>query len=169
MGMKVFLTTPVSKDNTHGRWVLLPIRQERIGGILQRMNYATEQPEFFVSDETADIVILRGTVSSYSEAVRLNNLARDISSLSEHDENIFCALMECESQPDISTAEQMLKQLSKWELLDGIDTDETLGKFFADVWSKKVPYSDNSSIGIYIRNRYKCVFTSFGCLICGLE
>lgn len=36
MGMKVFLTTPVSKDNTHGRWVLLPVRQERIGGYPQK-------------------------------------------------------------------------------------------------------------------------------------
>ena len=169
MSIKVFLSTSITKNNSVGKWLLLPARQEQLGTILKKINYGIEPADFFVTDEKAEIAYMRGTISSYLEAVRLNNLARDVRSLSEHEENIFYALMECECLPNISIAERILKQLCKWELLYGIDTDAALGKFFVEHHNQAVKDSDYTNLGIYIRSQHKCIFTSFGCLIQNLQ
>lgn len=165
MSIKVFLSTSVTKNNSAGKWLLLPARQERLGTILQKLNCGIEPPDFFVTDEKAEITYMRGTINSYLKAVRLNNLARDLHALSEHEENIFYALMECEYLPDISIAERILKQLCKWELLYGIDTDAALDKFFVEHHNQAVKDSDYTNLGIDIRSQHKCIFTSLGCLI----
>ena len=169
MSIKVFLSTSVAKNNSAGKWLLLPARQERLGTILQKLNYGTEPPDFFVTDEKAEITYMRGTISSYLEVVRLNNLARDLHSLSEHEENIFYALMECECLPNISIAERILKRLHKWELLYGIDNDTTLGKFFSEYYNQAIKDSDYTNLGVHIRSQHKCIFTSLGCLIANLQ
>ncbi len=169
MSIKVFLSTSVTKNNFAGKWLLLPARQERLGTILKKLNCGIEPPDFFVTDEKAEITYMRGTISSYLELVCLNNLARDLHTLSEHEENIFYALMECECLPNISIAERILKQLYRWELLYGIDTDAALGKFFSEYHNQAIKDSDYTNLGVHIRSQHKCIFTSLGCLIADLQ
>ena len=162
MSMKLFLTTSITSGSHTGKWVLLPARETRLPFLLERMGMETKPVDYFLTDNEASIVFLRGSVSDFLEVLRLNELAKSIRRLTESQEKAFCALMEYECCPDLKTTEDIITdQLSKWELVEGIDSDELLRGHLSEQYGREVSSSEVTRLrrlGIFR-------FTSYGCLI----
>ncbi|HHY29034.1 hypothetical protein A7W90_05785 [Clostridium sp. Bc-iso-3] len=163
--MKVFLTTPIKYHYPSGKWMLLPVPEIQLKNIIDELSYGTKITEYMITDYNADIVILHDAIDSYKKASQLNEVAKVIHNLSKHDEDILCALMECEYHANIDKVKDIIKQLPTWELLGGIDSDDALGKLFAEANKHNSSITDYSDFGKYIRSQHTCIYTSMGCLI----
>ena len=162
MSMKLFLTTSLINGNRTGKWVLLPVREMRLPFLLERMGMETQPIDYFLTNNEASVVFLRGSVSDFLDVQRLNELAKAIRKLNESQEKEFCALLEYECCPDLNTAESIITdQLSKWELVEGIDSDESLREYLSKQYGREV--SSDEVTRLRRLNVFR--FTTYGCLI----
>lgn len=162
MSMKLFLTTSLTNGNHIGKWVLLPVRETRLPFLLERLGIQNQPIDYFLTDNEASTVFLRGSVSDYLEVLCLNELAKSIRNLTESQEKEFCALMEYECCPDLKTAEDIISnQLSKWELVEGVDSDESLRECLSEQYGREVLISEVTRL----RKLNIFRFTTYGCLI----
>ena len=162
MSMKLFLTTSLASGSHTGKWVLLPVRETRLPFLLERLGMETKPVDYFLTDNEASTVFLRGSVSEYLEVLRLNELAKAIRNLTKCQEKGFCALMEYECCPNLETTKDIIvNQLSKWELVEGIDSDESLREYLSEQYGREVLISEVSRL----RKLNIFRFTTYGCLI----
>lgn len=162
MSMKLFLTTSLANSSCIGKWVLLPVRETRLPFLFDRMGIQTQLVDYFLTDREASTVFLRGSVSNYQEVLCLNKLAKAICNLTETQENEFCALMEYECCPDIKTAQDIItNQLPKWELVEGVDSDESFRAYLSEQYGREVSISEVSRL----RKLKIFIITTFGCLV----
>lgn len=162
MSMKLILTTSVTSGRNIGKWIILPFGERRLPSMLDILNMRTAPVDYLLTDREASTVFFRGTVSSYLEVLRLNELAKAINSLTDNQEKAFCALMECECSQDVKAAEDIISnQLPKWELVEGIDSDDSLREYLSELYGREVLINEV----LRLRKLNIFIFTTYGCLI----
>lgn len=153
-----------------GEWVKLPIPKDKLQEVLDRIGINEQYEEYFISDYETLFANLH--ISEYSSLSELNQLAEKIDELADCDYAKLGAVLESESCMTIAGILEIIDELDRFDLLDGIDTDYAIGEYFAEVGDllHGIPdhiqrYFDFESYGRDIRLELNTCLTSFGLVI----
>ena len=151
--------------------VKLPIDKEKLQDVLDHIGIDGQQyEEVFISDYESTLSNLH--ISEYASIQELNELAEKIDALADYDYEKLGAVLECESCMTIAEILKIIDELDSFDLLTEVDTDETLGEYYADVGCifHGIPdsisrYFDFEAYGRDIRLESNMCFTSYGVVI----
>jgi antirestriction protein len=171
--MKIFITNLGKYCEGHlvGKWVQLPISDDKLGEVLKEIGIDEYYEETFISDCENDIIGLNEVVSEYSSISVLNKLAQRLEELSADDARKLGAVLEYEACTSVEEVLAILDKLDEFELVIGVSDDETLGYYYAEeLCSIEIPehlknYMDYEAYGRDIRLESSCLYTSFGFLL----
>lgn len=153
-----------------GEWVKLPVDQNELQNVLNRIGINEQYEEYFITDYETLFSNLH--INEYASISNLNTLAERIDSLADSDYDKLAAVLECEGNTSISEIIELIDDLDNFDLLEGVDTDYAIGEHFAeesfllhDVPDSISRYFDYESYGRDIRLELNCCITSFGLVI----
>ena len=153
-----------------GEWVKLPIPEDKLQEVLDRIGIDDQYEEYFITDYESNFPNLQ--ISEYASIDELNTLAELIDSLTDWDYDKLGAVLEAESSVSIAEILEIVTELDSFDLLADIDDDEVLGEYYADCGCifQDVPehiqqYFDFEAYGRDIRLELNCCFTSYGVVI----
>lgn len=153
-----------------GEWVKLPVAKNELHNVLCRIGINEQYEEYFISDYETLFSNLH--ISEYASINDLNKLAEKIEELSDYDYDKLAAVLECEGNTSIAEVVELIEALENFDLLEGVDTDDTIGEYFADesfllygIPDHIKRYFDYESYGRDIRMELNCCVTSFGLVI----
>lgn len=153
-----------------GEWVKLPIPEDKLQEVLDRIGIDDQYEEYFITDYESNFPNLQ--ISEYASIDELNTLAERIDSLTDWDYDKLGAVLEAESSVSIAEILEIVTELDSFDLLADIDDDEVLGEYYADCGCifQDVPehiqqYFDFEAYGRDIRLELNCCFTSYGVVI----
>lgn len=153
-----------------GEWVKLPIPEDKLQEVLDRIGIDDQYEEYFITDYESNFPNLQ--ISEYASIDELNTLAERIDSLTDWDYDKLGAVLEAESSVSIAEILEIVTELDSFDLLVDIDDDEVLGEYYADCGCifQDVPehiqqYFDFEAYGRDIRLELNCCFTSYGVVI----
>ena len=97
--MKIFITNlgKYCEGYLVGKWVQLPISDDKLGEVLKQIGINEYYEEYFISDCENDIIGLSDVISEYSSISVLNKLAQRIEELSADDTKKLGAVLEYEA------------------------------------------------------------------------
>ena len=153
-----------------GQWVQLPIPEDKLNEVLERIGINEEYEEYFITDSEAEIPNLE--INQYASLGELNQLAAKLDELTEYDSKKLSAILEWEAQTSVSGIIEIIENIDSYDLLTDIDSDEALGEYFAIDCQMffAVPenlryYIDYEKYGRDLRLSMDCCYTSFGTII----
>lgn len=153
-----------------GEWVKLPVAKSELHNVLCRIGINEQYEEYFISDYETLFSNLH--ISEYASINDLNKLAEKIEELSDYDYDKLAAVLECEGNTSIVEVIELVEALDNFDLLEGVDTDDAIGEYFADesfllygIPDHIKRYFDYESYGRDIRMELNCCVTSFGLVI----
>lgn len=153
-----------------GEWVKLPVDKCDLQHVLDRIGINERYEEYFITDYEALLPNLH--IGEYASISDLNDFAERIDSLADCDYNKLAAVLESEGSEKISEILELMDELDNFELLEGVDTDYTIGEYFADdtfllygVPDYVKRYFDFESYGRDIRLELNCCVTSYGLVV----
>ena len=126
MSMKVFLTNLGKYNEGYliGMWVKLPVPQDKLDEVMEKIGINEEYEEYFITDFETDFTGMRDVISEYSSIVALNNLSEKIEDLSEDEQEKLDAVLECECCHSISDVLVLIEELDSFDLLPDVYDDE---------------------------------------------
>lgn len=154
-----------------GRWLKLPASKEALEKVLDEIGINEMYEEYFIIDSESDILGINNAINEFSSIQKLNELAECLELLPADDERKLEAILEYESCSSATELIEIIENLDNYDLLDGVDTEEDLGYYFADeLCCINIPenikcYFDYEAYGRDIRLEGAGIFTSFGFLI----
>lgn len=171
--MKIFITNlgKYVEGYLVGKWVQLPISDEKLDEVLKQIGINEYYEEYFISDCENDIIGLSDVISEYSSISVLNKLAQRIEELSADDAKKLGAVLEYEACTSVEEVLAILDKLDEFELVIGVSDDETLGYYYAEeLGGIEIPehlknYIDYEALGRDVRLENSCLYTSFGFLL----
>lgn len=154
-----------------GTWVKLPVSEESLEKVLKEIGINEMYEEYFITDSESEIVGISDIINEFSSIEKLNELAECLELLSSDEERKLEAILEYESCSSATELIDIIEEMENYDLLDGIDTEEALGYYYADeLCCINIPenikcYFDYERYGGDIRLEGNGIFTSFGFLI----
>lgn len=153
-----------------GQWVQLPIPEDKLNEVLEKIGINEEYEEYFITDSEAEIPNLE--INQYASLGELNQLAAKLDELTEYDCKKLSAILEWDAQSSVAGIIELIENLDSYDLLTDIDSDEALGEYYAiecQMFSA-VPenlryYIDYEKYGRDLRLSLDCCYTSFGTII----
>lgn len=90
--MKIFLTNlgKYNEGELVGEWVELPVSQEELQEVFERIGINEEYEEYFITDHECDLY----EVGEYENIDKLNDIAQRIKELGEEESNVVKALIQ---------------------------------------------------------------------------
>lgn len=170
--IKIFVTNlgRYNEGCLMGEWVKLPIPEDKLQEVLDRIGIDDQYEEYFITDYESNFPNLQ--ISEYASIDELNTLAERIDSLTDWDYDKLGAVLEAESSVSIDEILEIVTDLDSFDLLADIDDDEALGEYYADCGCifQGVPehiqrYFDFEAYGRDIRLELNCCLTSYGVVI----
>lgn len=169
--IKIFVTNlgRYNEGCLMGEWVKLPIPEDKLQEVLDRIGIDDQYEEYFITDYESNFPNLQ--ISKYASIDELK-LAERIDSLKDWDYDKLGAVLEAESSVSIAEILEIVTDLDSFDLLADIDDDEALGEYYADCGCifQGVPehiqrYFDFEAYGRDIRLELNCCLTSYGVVI----
>ena len=154
-----------------GEWVKLPIDESNLYRVLDRIGInAAGYEEFFISDYESIFTNLR--INEYTSITELNSLAEKVEGLADWERDKLAAVLESEGNTSIADVIELIDDLDSFDLLEGIDSDYSIGEYFAEesfllygLPDIATRYFDYESFGRDIRLDSNCCVTSYGLVI----
>ena len=153
-----------------GEWVKLPVDQNELQNVLNRIGINEQYEEYFITDYETLFSNLH--INEYSSIREINDLAERIDSLADCDYDKLAAVLESEGSTSVSEVIELIDALDSFDLLEGVDTDHAIGEHFAEegfllygIPDSISRYFDYESYGRDIRLELNCCITSFGLVI----
>lgn len=174
MGKMVVYLTNLGRYNEgvlQGRWLKLPASEEALEKVLDEIGINEMYEEYFITDSESDIIGINNVINEFSNIQKLNELAECLELLSVDEERKLEAILEYESCSSATELIEIIEDMENYDLLDGIDTEEALGYYYADeLCCIEIPenikcYFDYEAYGRDIRLEGNGIFTSCGYLI----
>ena len=168
-GINIFLTNlgRYNEDSLMGEWVRLPVPDEKLDEVLERIGINGEYEEYFITDFEASFANLN--LSEYTSIEALNGFAARLEELDRWDEEKLAAVLEYESVSSITDIMDIIEHLDDFEVLTDVEDDEGLGRYYAEECCtiEAIPahlrsYFDYESYGRDIRLESTGCFTSYG-------
>lgn len=113
-----------------GEWVKLPVPDDRLSEVLERIGINGEYDEYFITDYEASFANLN--ISEYACIEELNDFARRLDEVEVWDIDKLCAVLEMEEPTSIADIVDIIENLDDFDLLVGVEDDQALGEYFAD-------------------------------------
>lgn len=90
--MKIYLTNlgKYNEGELIGEWVELPVSQEELQKVFERIGISEEYEEYFITDYECDLY----EVGEYENIDKLNDIAQRIKELGEEESNVVKALIQ---------------------------------------------------------------------------
>ena len=174
MGKMVVYLSNLGRYNEgvlQGRWLKLPASKEALEKVLDEIGINEMYEEYFITDSESDIIGINNVINEFSNIQKLNELAECLELLSEDEERKLEAILEYESCSSATELIEIIEDMENYDLLDGIDTEEALGYYYADeLCCINIPenikcYFDYEAYGRDIRLEGNGIFTSYGYLV----
>ena len=171
MGKMVVYLSNLGRYNEgvlQGRWLKLPASKEALEKVLDEIGINEMYEEYFITDSESDIIGINNVINEFSNIQKLNELAECLELLSEDEERKLEAILEYESCSSATELIEIIEDMENYDLLDGIDTEEALGYYYADeLCCIYIPenikcYFDYEAYGRDIRLEGNGIFTSYG-------
>lgn len=167
--IKIFLTNlgRYNEGYLMGEWIKLPVPDDKLDEVLERIGINGEYEEYFITDFEAPFANLN--ISEYASIEELNDFARRLDEVEEWDNDKLCAILEMESPTGIAGVLDIIEHLDDFDLLAGVEDDEELGRTYAEELGtlSAIPehlqtYFDYEAYGRDIRLESTGCFTSYG-------
>ena len=174
MGKMVVYLTNLGRYNEgvlQGRWLKLPASKEALEKVLDEIGINEMYEEYFITDSESDIIGINNVINEFSNIHKLNELAECLELLSADEERKLEAILEYESCSSATELIEIIEEMENYDLLDGVDTEEALGFYYADeLCCIDIPesikcYFDYEAYGRDIRLEGNGIFTSYGYLV----
>ena len=153
-----------------GEWVKLPVDQNELQKVLDRIGINDQYEEYFITDYETLFSNLH--INEYASIKDLNDFASRIDSLADYDYDKLAAILESEGSSSISEIIEIIDELDSFDLLEGVDSDYAIGEHFADegfllygIPDNVKRYFDYESYGRDIRLELNCCVTTYGLVI----
>lgn len=153
-----------------GEWVQLPVPDDKLQEVLDRIGINDEYEEYFITDSESELSNME--ISQYASLSSLNELAERIEELADYDYEKLAAILEWESHLSVTEILDIIEDLDSFDLLTEVEDDEGLGYYFSEVCSTfdTVPdnlrcYIDMERFGRDLRLELNCCYTSYGAII----
>lgn len=150
-----------------GEWVKLPVPDDRLGEVLERIGINGEYQEYFITDYEASFANLN--LSEYTSIEALNGFAARLEELDGWAVEKLAAVLEYESVSSITDIMGIIDHLDDFEVLTDVETDEDMGRYYAEELGTldEVPdylrgYFDYEAYGRDIRLVSSGCYTSYG-------
>ncbi len=171
--MSVYLTNlgRYVEGSLIGEWVNLPVGDDELKKVFQRIGINKRYEEWFITDYDVDICNMSNVVGEYSSLKALNKLAVKLDELDYWEKEKLRAVIEAESPSDIATIIEMIENLDDWDLLIAIYNEEDLGFYYAeeccciDIPENLKSYFDYAAFGRDVHLEGTGAFTESGYLI----
>ena len=150
-----------------GEWVKLPVPDDRLSEVLERIGINGEYEEYFITDYEPSFANLN--LSEYTSVEALNRFAARLEELESWEVEKLAAVLEYESVSSITDIMDIIDHLDEFDILADVEDDEDLGRYYAEELGtlSAVPehlrsYFDFESYGRDIRLESVGCFTSYG-------
>lgn len=150
-----------------GEWVKLPVPDDRLDEVLERIGINGEYEEYFITDYEASFANLN--LSEYTSIEALNGFANRLDELESWEVEKLAAVLEYESVSSITDIMDIIDHLDEFVILADVEDDEGLGRYYAEKFCtlEAVPehlrsYFDYESYGRDIRLESVGCYTSYG-------
>ena len=171
--MSIYLTNLGKYNEGYlvGEWVNLPIEEDELNKVFQRICINERYEEWFISDYEAKLSGISNAIGEYSNFNALNELAEKLDNLCEWEKEKLQAILEAESISCLTDICEAIDSLDNWDLLSDVKTNEDLGYYYAeeccciDIPKNIKNYFDYESFGRDIHLEGNGTFTSCGYLI----
>ncbi len=116
--IKIFITNLGKYNEGYlvGEWIALPADKEAVQALFDRIGINEEYEEYFITDYETDLPI---DIGEYENVFRLNELAEQLSELSEHELKKYKAILETGFW---SKHDDIINRLDYYNLMEDIKT-----------------------------------------------
>lgn len=150
-----------------GEWVKLPVPDDRLNEVLERIGINGEYEEYFVTDYEASFANLN--LSEYTSIEALNGFAVRLEELDRWEVEKLAAVLEYDAVSSITDIMDIIDRLDEFDILADVEDDEDLGRYYAEELCtlEAVPaylrsYFDYEAYGRDIRLESTGCYTSYG-------
>lgn len=150
-----------------GEWVKLPVPDDRLSEVLERIGINGEYEEYFITDYEASFANLN--LSEYTSIEALNRFAARLEELDCWEVEKLAAVLEYDAVNSITDIMDIIDHLDDFEVLTDVKTDEDMGRYYAEELGTldEVPdylrgYFDYEAYGRDIRLVSNGCYTSYG-------
>lgn len=109
---------------TEGEWVELPISEDELIDVLNKIGLEEDSEEYFIADTDSNILGLTEYINKYDSIETLNEIAEAIDNLYSDDMEILEAMLELGIY---SSLEDYVDNIDNWSLYGDVITDYDLG------------------------------------------
>lgn len=169
----VYITNSLESSGCVGKWLRLPVAEDHLTTMLRNMFPNNEEAEIIITDYEAAFSNLE--ITEFSNLAEVNKLAEKLANLTEEEQDLLAAILECEVKLSVAEILQHIEQLDSFCLLRDVFDERSLGIYFAeelgtfnDVPSHLHCYIDYAAYGNDIKlesSGLLTMFTSSGFLL----
>lgn len=154
-----------------GEWVNLPIEDDELNKVFQRICINERYEEWFITDYEVKLSGIGDAIGEYSNLNVLNELAQKLDNLYEWEKEKLQAILESKSNSCLTDILETIDSLDNWDLLSDVKTNEDLGYYYTeeccciDIPEALKNYFDYEAYGRDIDLDGNGTFTDYGYLI----
>ena len=174
--IQVYITNSgetLENDCCIGKWIRLPIAEDCLTTILSNVFPNNEEAEIIITDYESAFSNLE--ITEFSNLTEVNKLAEALARLTDAEQDLLAAILECEVRLSVAEILEYIEQLNSFCLLRDVFDERSLGICFAEEFGtfNDVPthlhsYIDYAAYGNDIKlesSGLLTMFTSWGFLL----
>ena len=113
-----------------GEWVQMPIPEENLAEVLERIGINSEYQEYFITDYESSMANLE--INEYASVSEVNRLAEQLEELNDWEYEKLCAVVEAECPNSVQAIQALVAELDGFDLIPEVTDEESLGEFYAE-------------------------------------
>lgn len=126
----VYITNSLESGCCVGKWLRLPVAEDCLTATLSSLFPNNEEAEIIITDYEAAFSNLE--ITEYSNLAEVNKLAEKLANLTDAEQDLLAAILECEVRLSVAEILQHIEQLDSFCLLRDVFDERSLGIYFAE-------------------------------------